>query len=1429
MSTRPDYFEAVRGAASRLWNQLDADPVLAAPWHQLFRQVQSPRHVLSELLQNADDANATEAEVRIESDTFVFEHNGDDFTEEHFASLCRFGFSNKRCLHTIGFRGIGFKSTFSLGDVVCLRTPTLSVLFERSRFTEPKWDDGDLERCGRTQIRIRITDTQRLNEAQKNLHEWQNSPTSLLFFRTIRRFHIGQSEVSWKSIGPGPVAETEWFALNGDSETRFLVVRSEEQPFPPEVLAEIREERALNEDVLLPPCKVELVVGAKGRLYVVLPTEVATSLPYACNAPFIQDPARLKIKDPATSPTNRWLLRRCGILASGVMLKWLNSQSRETADRAAAYDLMPDIDRSDASLAGACATIAEEGFESGIEGQPIVLTNVGAVAAPNGSVVVPTPIAQIWPEDQVSALFDPNRRPLLSFDLSPANRQKLIHWGFIPEISHEQILRTLAERNPQKPPSWHQLVKLWAYVSRKLPFYSYNPHTLDLRIVPVQGKDTLQAARGVVRVGEKRVLQSEDDWNLVSAHLLVLSSDWPRFLADRRSTADTSSDAALAKELADAVAMFDRLKLKDASDASSVMERITASVFQTTLPTIQEYVRLAQIAAKLGATISDSFRFISEDRVPRLRSHGLVFDRGGRLGDLLSPQWRSQHVLHDLYSESFTSCTREEWNSWASSDRSGIYGFVPLCPKRQSFWGRDKICGEIQRRGSREVPAQPYVTYDYVLDDWDFAEEHWKHWEMLAANDDRIWLRLFEAIAAEPKHGRSDTRSASASQIATTRRAQKVTFQPIAASWIVRLRELPCLPDSHGRPRLPAELLRRTPETESLMDIEVFVDGRFDTPDLRDLLVLLGVRDKATSPDAFLQCLRSLASDSNPPAHEVEKWYRRLDLMIDKCSTDDAEKIKAAFANEQIILSHEGVWTNASGVFLRADDDAPGAPVIRSGVNELALWHKVGVSERPTADRAIAWLTTLRSGTVPDQADLRRVSALLARHPTRIWMECRCWLNLAGEWRQLDRLRFCVRPNGVGTFANLFDAVREETADFRMLTLDLATKAPFDALRELSTAIELRFSCSHLGPPESKAWMKQLGVELRRIILRDEAANQRVHRIAEDLAVSCWRTTACLETVPLIDGVPVGTQQHVDAIWRDGVMHVLAGLPLAKLACAVTCELARVAAVDEIEDAFKMCFERQPGFVTEYMEANYRLNVRPVIGPAGIHDIISNGGQCEESGPDVDREENNLVGGQSGRAAEMAPPRSTQQCFDEVRGSDSGIDNGSSAGGADDFRHPECGFDDRSDLGSLERSSQSRSAGSPQAAQPPGPSIVESFALSRGFARRGDGMFYRPDGSRICHAPGAFFPWELLSPAGDVVRYLWAKDHCIEREPLGIEAEVWGLLDQSPERHGLILSDPDGKGVEYAGTLLRSLRADGRLKLNTASYRLTLCAPVERV
>jgi hypothetical protein len=97
----PSYFNNIQRRASERWDQLENDPELAGPWHQLFRQVQSPRHVVSELLQNADDAGAKSASVRIEEDTFIFEHDGDDFDHEQFASLFRDGVSDTQDARTV--------------------------------------------------------------------------------------------------------------------------------------------------------------------------------------------------------------------------------------------------------------------------------------------------------------------------------------------------------------------------------------------------------------------------------------------------------------------------------------------------------------------------------------------------------------------------------------------------------------------------------------------------------------------------------------------------------------------------------------------------------------------------------------------------------------------------------------------------------------------------------------------------------------------------------------------------------------------------------------------------------------------------------------------------------------------------------------------------------------------------------------------------------------------------------------------------------------------------------------------------------------------------------------------------------------------------------------------------------------------------------
>lgn len=88
---------------------------------------------LIELIQNADDANASKFYVNIlNSNTFIIANNGDSFTEEDVIALCRSGSSTKsRKSGTIGFRGIGFKSVVNFTNNVHLISGEVKLTFSK--------------------------------------------------------------------------------------------------------------------------------------------------------------------------------------------------------------------------------------------------------------------------------------------------------------------------------------------------------------------------------------------------------------------------------------------------------------------------------------------------------------------------------------------------------------------------------------------------------------------------------------------------------------------------------------------------------------------------------------------------------------------------------------------------------------------------------------------------------------------------------------------------------------------------------------------------------------------------------------------------------------------------------------------------------------------------------------------------------------------------------------------------------------------------------------------------------------------------------------------------------------------------------------------------------------------------------------------------
>ena len=667
---KPAFFESVRQAASDRWDQLEQDRELAGPWHQLFLQVQSPRHVVSELLQNADDAGATEASVRIRDAEFIFEHDGSDFTEDQFASLCGFGYSNKRALHTIVFRGMGFKSTFSLGDPVELHTPSLSIAFDRYRFTEPHWlvDDVDTDRL--TRVSVKCSDTHRQDEVARNLEEWLKNPFSLLFFKSLRQLRVGDQTLSWRHVRPGPVDDSEWVKLDGSDREEVLLLRSAAEAFPEESLIELREEHLLGEEepADFPPCSVELALGAKGHLYSVLPMGVDTALPFACNAPFIPDPARIKIKDPGASPTNRWLLARAGELAAQGMLAWLNRQSLPESERARAYDLVPDVDSKDVSPAGVCGKLVEEAFDRGVSGAGLLLTDAGEIVRAREAVILPRLLQAVWPTEQIAALLDDTKRPAVSASVSSANVTKLHRKRLADEISKSAVLWQLQAVSPPKPATWGRLLQLWAYFAPDITGYQHLTYASALRIVPANGDDVLSDASHIVRLSKERQLSSDEDSDFLTSRLRVIDRGWTKYLEDgQTTTADTPP--ATQKLFLGAMAVLKAMALDTATRVHVLIGRVADQLPASGEGSLAAHVRLAQIAAKLAVSVTKSFPYVTIDGAHRTADLGVVWDRLRTLSPLLPDGWRIGHVLHGDYSKVFASCTREEWNAWAGSSR----------------------------------------------------------------------------------------------------------------------------------------------------------------------------------------------------------------------------------------------------------------------------------------------------------------------------------------------------------------------------------------------------------------------------------------------------------------------------------------------------------------------------------------------------------------------------------------------------------------------------------------------------------------------------------------------------------------------------------------------------------------------------------------
>jgi len=1388
----PNYFNEIQRRASARWDQLEGDPELAGPWHQLFGQVtQSPRYVVSELLQNADDAGAKSASVRIEDNTFIFEHDGDDFDAEQFASLCRFGFSNKRTLHTIGFRGVGFKSTFSLGDAVEVLTPTLAVRFKKKRFTDPIWLPDAKPTRGTTVIRVCIADKNRASALRKNFQEWTKSPASLLFFNNLKELSIKEQVIRRQPLGRGPAADSSWVKLIGTDAQKLLVVQSEAVRFPDEAAQEIYAERGVSaEDLSLPPCRVEIVLGLSEtkRLYVVLPTGAELNLPFSCNAPFIQDAARFAIKDPAISPTNRWLLERAARLAGMAMLQWLGNNDLPLKNRAAAYDLLKGAVQFPPGLDGACSQILMENFLAEVEGQRLILNTEGKLAKAGECVSVPEGLFSVWEPAQLLKLFAVDAKHLLASEVSDAGRSALKSHGWLTDVNSEEVLQRLEQSDdvPQ-PGSWPQLHALWSLVQNEINYDWSNERRRRMKVVPVDGGKFLHAANDVVRLSSRRDLLSADDWKFVMNYAPTLNAEWLAWISKRAPKRNAPSN----EETDSGHDLLQALALHEPSQVDRIAAQASLRIFSRKQPALADCVRIAHIMAALGASIPDGFRFATKDLRLRDDEHGVVVDETGRIEDIVPASWAKEHLLHEDYARNFTACKAEVWKQWIRTSGSGLMLFVPIIEQKQYLYSRASVTQFATDRGAHKPEEFHYERSDFTIADYGFPSELVRHWETLAKNDAAIWAAVMEGILTAPSHHWKD-------KIETDIRHNGRTYYKsldcgfIPAEWIVQLRSLACLPDSHGKFHLPAELLLRTPDTETLIGVESFVRAELDTEATKPLLKLLNVRDTPTGADKLLARLHALSSVTQATNHlpQISRLYEALDRIAVRCASADLKPIIESFSQRAIILADSGEWMTSGEVCIFPGEDN-NCPTVHASLRNLALWPRIGMSERPALERMIEWLKSLESGAKLDATAAKRVRAALQRDPVRIWNECRHWLTLDSTWERVEALKFRITMQSLTKWGELFPAIKSTTANLQMLSVDVTQLHPFTGIRNLGDAVEFRVTRIVESSDNSgqRTWLTKLAEGLCRVKLPNDEDTKRVRTAAQRLRQTAWRAFTHLDVTPYVEGAPAGEPFTPKALWQDTNLYV-ASQSTARLHKELADELARPFSHPLVADAIAACIDRTTEFISDYLEAHFDLDAQP--------ELLAQATEAAEGAESVPIE---------------SAPASTKDSNpkDGAAGADAAAGDSKTAAGADDG-----GADDHHGDDHEEEQDISERKEEPK---PPKPSLIEIYARQQGFHKHPtEKCFTHPDGRRIQKSESPF-NWEEHDANGKLVSRFWVTEQKLAN---GVEigADLWALFGQQPAATTLVVIGEDHSPCALTGQELLELKDSRQILLHPARYRI---------
>ena len=297
-----EWFRLLSGKRASLAEQLK-DPAAAGFWNSVVDKYSDEAHFLYELLQNSDDAQATEVHIHLHKEKLEYIHNGsirftltdpnredDKGTIGHLNALTSIGASNKQSGNSIGKFGIGFKSIFRYTDRPHIEDDTLSFDIQDYIVPVPAPRAKEGRKAGETYFLFPLKNAEK--DYQDILQKLRTLHHPLFFLSHLKR-------IVWDSDnGVHGVYQlsTESEAKIGSITYAFLTLTQDD--------GESRQTKhfhrytegcaiAFESNAQHVPQPLEL----EENIYCFFPTKESCPLPFVIHAPFLLTDNRESIKD----------------------------------------------------------------------------------------------------------------------------------------------------------------------------------------------------------------------------------------------------------------------------------------------------------------------------------------------------------------------------------------------------------------------------------------------------------------------------------------------------------------------------------------------------------------------------------------------------------------------------------------------------------------------------------------------------------------------------------------------------------------------------------------------------------------------------------------------------------------------------------------------------------------------------------------------------------------------------------------------------------------------------------------------------------------------------------------------------------------------------------------------------------------------------